>query len=69
MFVTLGSIEDGIENQRLIYLYKAKIQQELGDIAGAMESSKTSLALSKMAKNDDYVRMNEKLQKELKRNR
>lgn len=49
-----------------MFLYKAKIQKEMGDNAGAMASSKTSLELSKEAKNDDYVRMNEKLQKELK---
>ncbi|CAN5432584.1 DUF2911 domain-containing protein [soil metagenome] len=49
-----------------MFLYKAKIQKEMGDIAGAMATSKTSLALAKEAKNDDYVRMNEKLQKELK---
>lgn len=49
-----------------IFLYKAKIQKEMGDNAGALQSSKTSLALSKEAKNDDYVRMNEKLIKEIK---
>lgn len=49
-----------------MYLYKAKIQKQMGDNAGAMESSKTSLTLAKEANNDDYVRMNEKLQKELK---
>ena len=49
-----------------MYLYKAKIQKEMGDIAGAMETSKKSLELSKEAKNDDYISMNEKLQKELK---
>lgn len=49
-----------------IYLYKAKIQKEMGDIAGAKQSSKTSMELAKEAKNDDYVRMNEKLIKELK---
>ena len=48
-----------------MYLYKARIQKEMGDNAGALETSKTSLALSQEAKNDDYVRMNEKLQKEL----
>jgi hypothetical protein len=32
-----------------------------------MQTSKTSLALAKEAKNDDYVRMNEKLLKELKK--
>ena len=47
-------------------LYKAKIQKEMGDNAGALQSSKESAALAKEANNDDYVRMNEKLQKELK---
>ncbi|MBC7890019.1 MAG: DUF2911 domain-containing protein [Ferruginibacter sp.] len=51
-----------------MYLYKAKIQKEMGDNTGALESSKLSMTLSKEAKNDDYIRMNEKLQKELKRN-
>ena len=56
------------ENPKAYYmfLYKAKIQKEMGNKAGAMESSKASLFLAKEAKNDDYVRMNEKLQKELK---
>lgn len=49
-----------------IFLYKAKIQKEMGDNEGAMQSSITSLNLAKDAKNDDYVKMNEKLQKELK---
>ncbi len=57
------------ENPKAFYmfLYKAKIQKEMGNIAGAMESSKASLFLAKEAKNEDYVRMNEKLQKELKK--
>ncbi len=50
-----------------MFLYKAKIQQEIGDHAGAIESSKISLELSKEANNDDYVKMNQALQKELKR--
>jgi hypothetical protein len=49
-----------------ILLYKAKIQKDMGDIAGAMETSKASLSLAQDANNDDYVRMNQKLQKELK---
>lgn len=49
-----------------MYLYKAKIQKEMGDIAGALETSKKSLELSKEAGNNDYIRMNQKLQKELK---
>ena len=48
-----------------IFLYKAKIQQEMGDNAGALLSSKISLQLAKEAKNDDYIKMNERLQKEL----
>jgi hypothetical protein len=57
------------ENPKAYYmfLYKAKIEKEMGKNAAAMETSKTSLALAREAKNDDYVRMNEKLQKELKR--
>jgi hypothetical protein len=50
-----------------MFLYKARIQKEMGDTAGALATSQTSLELSKEAKNDDYVRMNEKLQKDLKK--
>lgn len=49
-----------------IWIYKAKIQKEMGDKAGAMASSKQSLALAEAAKNDDYVKMNKGLQKSLK---
>ncbi len=49
-----------------IWIYKARIQKEMGDMAGAMESSKKSLDLAKEAKNDDYVKLNEDLQKTLK---
>ena len=38
----------------------------MGDVAGALVTSKKSKELAKEANNDDYVRMNEKLQKELK---
>jgi len=56
------------ENPKAFYmfLYKARIQKDMGNNTGAMESSKASLFLAKEAKNDDYVRMNEKLQKQLK---
>ena len=56
------------ENPKAYYmfLYKARIQKEMGNNAGAVESSKISLALAKEARNDDYVRMNQQLQKELK---
>lgn len=49
-----------------VLLYKARIQKEMGDVAGALEASKKSKELAKEAGNDDYVRMNDKLQKELK---
>jgi hypothetical protein len=49
-----------------IWLYKAKIQKEMGDMTGAMESSKKSMELAAAAKNDDYVKMNKDLQKTLK---
>ena len=57
------------ENPKAYYmfLYKAKIQKEMGNNAAALQSSKTSLELSKEAKNDDYIRMNTQLQKELKK--
>lgn len=49
-----------------IWIYKARIQKEMGDMAGAMASSKKSLDLAKEAKNDDYIKLNEDLQKTLK---
>ncbi len=49
-----------------MWIYKAKIQKEMGDKAGARESSKRSLELAEAAKNDDYVKMNKDLQKTLK---
>ncbi len=48
-----------------IWLYKAKIEKLRGNNKAALESSKKSLALAKEAKNDDYVKMNEDLQKTL----
>jgi len=65
----LDAVTKGIEaNEKAFYmwLYKAKIQQEMGDKAGALASSQKSLELAKEAKNDDYVKMNEDLQKKLK---
>jgi len=48
-----------------IWLYKANIEKETGDKKAAMESSKKSLEFAKEAGNDDYVKMNEDLQKKL----
>lgn len=49
-----------------VWIYKAKIEQSLGDKTAALESSNTSLKLAKEAGNDDYIKMNEDLQKKLK---
>lgn len=48
-----------------IWLYKAKIEKEMGDKAAAKLSAKKSLALSKEEKNDDYIKMNEELLRKL----
>jgi len=50
-----------------MWLYKAKIQKEMGDKAGATISAKKSLELATEAKNDDYVKMNEELLRKLKK--
>jgi len=68
----LENVSKAIEGNQKAYwmfLYKAKIQKEMGDIAGALASSATSLTLAKEANNNDYVRMNEKLQKDLNQNK
>ena len=49
-----------------MWLYKAKIEKEMGDKTAAMASSKKSMELARAEKNDDYVKMNEDLQKKLK---
>lgn len=49
-----------------MWIYKARIQKEMGDVAGAMESSKKSLDLAREDKNDDYVKINTDFQKSLK---
>jgi hypothetical protein len=49
-----------------MYLYKAKIQKDMGDNAGAVISAKKSLELAKDEKNDDYIKMDQELLKELK---
>ena len=49
-----------------IWLYKAKIQKEMGDKTGAKISAQKSLELAREAKNDDYVKMNEELLRKLK---
>lgn len=45
---------------------KARAQKMLGKKADALATSNKSIDLAKKAKNDDYVSLNEKLQKEMK---
>ncbi|MGG9972517.1 DUF2911 domain-containing protein [Ferruginibacter sp. SUN002] len=49
-----------------VMLYKARILKEMGNTTAALEASNASLALAKEAKNDDYVKLNEDFQKDLK---
>jgi len=56
---------DGNKEAYWMWLYKARIQKEMGDNAGAMESSKKSMELAEAAKNNDYIKMNKDLQKKL----
>ena len=49
-----------------MWIYKAKIEKDLGDKAAAKASSEKSLELAKAEKNDDYVKMNEEFLKKLK---
>jgi hypothetical protein len=50
-----------------IYLYKAKIQKDLGDNAGALKTSQTSMEFAKQAKAEDYIKMNKAFQKTIKK--
>ena len=49
-----------------MWLYKAKIEKDMGDKKAAMASSQKSLGLAREAKNEDYVKMNQDLMKKLK---
>ncbi|MEJ8819778.1 DUF2911 domain-containing protein [Lacibacter sp. H407] len=49
-----------------VYYQKAKALAKLGKKSEAMAVSAKSMELAKAAKNDDYVALNEKLQKDLK---
>lgn len=50
-----------------VVYYKAVIQKNMGDKKGALLTSQESLKLSQDAKNNAYILLNEKLQKELKK--
>lgn len=59
-------IQNAKSNPFYMVHYKAKIQKDMGDKAGAIASANESIKMAKEAKNDSYVLMNEKLLKELK---
>lgn len=50
-----------------VWLFKARIQEKMGDYAGAITSAEKSLALATEAKNDDYIKMNKELIAEAKK--
>ncbi len=65
----LESITSAVaQNPKAFYmwLYKAKIEKDMGDKKAAMASSQKSLELAREAKNEDYVKMNKDLMKKLK---
>jgi len=67
--MALDNVSQAIDQNKeafWMWIYKAKIQKDMGDKAGAVESSKKSMELATAAKNDDYVKMNKDLQKTLK---
>lgn len=61
-----GAIKQTAKPQFYMVYYKAKIQSELGDKKGAIETAKQSMQLSREANNNDYVVLNQKLIDSLK---
>lgn len=61
-------VNKAVEKNPAFYILhlKAKIQVKLNDCKGAVETATKSLEAAKAAKNDDYVKMNEKLISECK---
>src|SRR5690606_37446551 len=56
-------VNKAVEKNPAFYILhlKAKIQVKLNDCKGAVETANKSLEAAKAAKNDDYVKLNEKL--------
>lgn len=52
-------------NAYYMWIYKAKIEKEMGDRVAAKVSAMKSLELATTAKNDDYIKMNKDLLKKL----
>jgi Protein of unknown function (DUF2911) len=64
-WVNIATAQKQNENAYWMMLLKARIQQKLGDKAGAKISSMKSMELAKKQGNPDYVALNEKLLKTL----
>ena len=65
----LECVKGGIEGNKKafwMYLYKAKIEKEMGDKAAALASAKMAMQLAKDAKNDTYTRDSEAFIKAMK---
>jgi hypothetical protein len=65
----LANIKSAVEQNPKAYwmwLYKARIENDMGDKTAAMASSQKSLELATAEKNDDYIKMNVDLQKKMK---
>jgi hypothetical protein len=62
-------VNKAMEQNKAFYVVhlKAKIQMKMKDYKGATESAEQSMVLAKDAKNDDYVKLNEKLIAEAKK--
>jgi hypothetical protein len=69
MSQALTWVNKAIEQNKAFYVVhlKAKILMKMKDFKGAQEAAEQSIVLAKEAKNDDYVRMNEKLIAEAKK--
>jgi hypothetical protein len=62
-------VDKAIEANQTAYwmmLYKAKIQDKMGDFKGALITSQQSMEAAKKADNPDYIRSNTDFQKEVK---
>jgi hypothetical protein len=62
-------VDKAIEANQTAYwmmLYKAKIQEKMGDLNGALISSQQSMEAAKKADNPDYIKSNTDFQKGIK---
>jgi hypothetical protein len=63
----VNSAIEGNPKAYWMYHLKAKIQKKMNDSKGSMEAAQRSMELAREDKNDDYVKLNEKLIGEMKK--